>query len=404
MKKYILCQVCENVLPKKFLDLGKQPLCDDLINIKKNIKCKLFPIKVSLCPKCLTANQLHEVNEKILFPKNYHYRARLTEDVLKGMNELVSSTVKLCKNKNKKYTVLDIGCNDGSLLNYFYKENFNTIGVEPTNAAKDCNKKHKIYNSYFNSSLAKKIINQNKQVDVITFTNVFAHINNFPELTFALKIIIKANPRVLIIIENHYLGSILKKKQFDTFYQEHPRTYSLNSFAYIGKLLNLNLSKVKFPKRYGGNIRVYYSTLKAVNVNKILREEKKFIPIFNSFNSIIKKWVTKKRKEIKNIKKDYTIIGKAFPGRASILINLLKVNREDILCIYEKENSKKIGFKVPGTTIPIVSDKNLYKIKNKNNFLIINFAWHIKDEIKKYLKKRGIKNKLLNIIESKDFS
>ena len=80
------------------------------------------------------------------------------------------------------------------------------------------------------------------------------------------------------------------------------------------------------------------------------------------------------------------------------------MNREDILCIYEKENSKKIGFKVPGTNIPIVSDKNLYKIKNKNNFLIINFAWHIKDEIKKYLKKRGIKNKLLNIIESKDFS
>jgi hypothetical protein len=385
------------------LDLGQQPLCDDLIGIKKKKKCKAFPIRVSLCSNCLTANQLHKVNEKVLFPKNYHYRARLTDDVLNGMSELVSSVIKFCKNKKKIYTVLDIGCNDGSLLNYFYKENFNTIGVEPTNAATDCNKNHKIYKSYFNSLLAKKIINENKKIDVITFTNVFAHINDFSELILALKVIIKTNKKILIIIENHYLGSILKKKQFDTFYQEHPRTYSLNSFVYIAKLLNLNLSKVKFPKRYGGNIRVCYSMLKKANINKILGKEKKFIHAFNNINSVVKKWVTIKKKEIKNIKKKYKIVGKAFPGRASILINLLKLNKEDISCIYERENSKKIGFKVPGTNIPIVSDKNLYKIKDKNNILIINFAWHIKDEIKKYLKTRGIKNKLFNIIESKDF-
>jgi len=138
-------------------------------------------------------------------------------------------------------------------------------------------------------------------------------------------------------------------------------------------------------------------------VKKILNKEKKFILIFNNLNSVVKKWIVSKKKQFKQLKKNYKIVGKAFPGRASILINLLKINQNDIQCIYEKENSKKIGFKVPGTNIPIVSDKNLHEIINNKNFIIINFAWHIKNEIKKYLNKKGIKNKMLNIIEKKDF-
>ena len=47
--------------------------------------------------------------------------------------------------------VLDIGCNDGSLLN-FLKEGAITIGVEPTDACKKI-KKHKIYNDFFSKKL-----------------------------------------------------------------------------------------------------------------------------------------------------------------------------------------------------------------------------------------------------------
>ena len=65
-----------------------------------------------------------------------------------------------------------------------------------------------------------------------------------------------------IVIENHYLGSIINKFQFDTFYHEHPRTYSLTSFYYISKILGLKIEHFSFPKRYGGNIRVIFSSLK----------------------------------------------------------------------------------------------------------------------------------------------
>ena len=67
-----------------------------------------------------------------------------------------------------------------------------------------------------------------KRIDIITFTNVFAHIENLGELISNIRKLI--NKDTILVIENHYLGSIIEKKQFDTFYHEHPRTYSFTSF------------------------------------------------------------------------------------------------------------------------------------------------------------------------------
>ncbi len=93
---------------------------------------------------------------------------------------------------------------------------------------------------------------------------------------------------------------------------------------------------------------------------------------------------------------------KAFPGRAAILIKLLNLNKKNILGTYERTNSKKIGYYIPGTKIPILNDKNLKRDINKN-IPIINLAWHISNEISKYLKKQNIHNKIINILEKKDF-
>ena len=92
---------------------------------------------------------------------------------------------------------------------------------------------------------------------------------------------------------------------------------------------------------------------------------------------------------------------KAFPGRAAILLKLLNFDKKNISAIYEKNNSKKIGYFAPSTKIPILSDSKLLKINKK--IPIINLAWHIDLEIKKYLRKKKINNKIITIINKKDF-
>ena len=149
------------------------------------------------------------MKKKILFPKSYHYRARLTQDVINGQKDLIKEIKKNNKSlKGKK--ILDIGCNDGTLLGYFKKEKAITIGIEPTNAYKDASKVHKIYNSYLNSQVCNKILKKFGNIDFITFTNVFAHINNLSNLLKNLSKLVSKN--TTIIIENHYLGSIIEKK------------------------------------------------------------------------------------------------------------------------------------------------------------------------------------------------
>ena len=115
---------------------------------------------------------------------------------------------------------------------------------------------HKIYQN-FEKKTADKILKKYKKIDLFTFTNVFAHIENLNELIDNLKYLISRD--TILLIENHYLGSVISKNQFDTFYHEHPRTYSATSFIHISKKLNMSIKKIEFPKRYGGNIRVVFS-------------------------------------------------------------------------------------------------------------------------------------------------
>ena len=400
---YILikkCQICNKDL-KKFINLNKQPLCDDLL--KKPNKNIFYKLKVKICTNCLTAFQVYNINKTRLFPKKYHYRSANTKDVLLGMKDLVNKIEKKKKLKNK--TVLDIGCNDGSLLDIFKKKGAVTFGIEPTNAYLEAKKKgHKVYNKYFNLNLSKILKKRLKKIDIITFTNVFAHIENFKDLIASLKKLI--SKETLIVIENHYLKEVIKKNQFDTFYHEHPRTYSLKSFYEVAKLLKVKIIDFNYVKRYNGNIRVFLNTAKKNNskLEKNLKLEKRTIIKYKLLQKKIEKWKKNKKKELLNIvKKNGPLPAKAFPGRASILINLLELNDGIISNIYEKNSSLKINHYAPGTNIKILKER-LLKNKKIRNGVMINFAWHISKEIKNYVKKElNFNGKIVDIISKKDF-
>tara|TARA_E500000178_G_scaffold355567_1_gene428681 strand:+ start:847 stop:2055 length:1209 start_codon:yes stop_codon:yes gene_type:complete len=397
------CEICGQKKLLPVLSLGSHPLCDDLIKVGSNKKSKLHKIEIIFCKDCIIAYQKYPVSKKTLFPKNYHYRSKFTKDVITGMKEVLNKSKNLCGSLRNK-VVLDIGCNDGSLLDFFKKKGAITVGIEPTNAADEAKSNgHAIYKSYFDKNTVLKVKKKYKQIDIIAFTNVFAHIENLRLLIKNLKQLISKD--TYLIIENHYLGSVIKKKQFDTFYHEHPRTYSLQSFLKISKLLNANLINYSFPKRYGGNIRVIYSRKNFfyLNIKKNrLKKEKKYFVKLKNMKIFINRWKFKKGKLLENlVKKHGALPAKGFPGRAAILIKLLNLDKNHLRCVHEQNMSNKVGHYVPGTKIPIVPDKQLKKLNKTTP--IINLAWHIKDEIKKYLIKKNIRNKVIEVLEHKDF-
>ena len=390
------CSVCNGSRLKKVLDLGNQPLCDDLIKIDSNETSNLYPIEIYLCLDCLTAHQKIEVKKEKLFPKTYHYRAANTPSIISGMRELVDELSSLKIKNTEELSVIDIGCNDGSLLNIFKTYNCKTIGVDPTDAIKVASQNHITYQAFFNSETANKIISEHGYPDVITFTNSFAHIENFQDLLSAVNILM--SQQTILIVENHYLGKVLSTGQFDTFYHEHVRTYSAKSFDYIAKSLSAYICKYSFPKRYGGNIRVFISKTKYNNNLKIVNEEST-LEDFSKLSNFIDKWKANKSNEIeifvKRSKKP--MLGIAFPGRSSIPLNMLNLDTNLLAATYEIKGSSKTGYYAPGTRIPIYPEADLFSMKDKPE-TVLNLAWHIERDVIQNLKLNKYSPRLINII------
>jgi len=391
ISKIANCEVCGNNQLIEVLDLGQHPLCDDLIRVGDNRVCQEFPIKIGFCDTCLTAHQLYQVPKASLFTKEYHYRARMTGSVLAGMENFVES----CEARFRDLSgtqVLDIGCNDGSLLTYFQQKGCKTLGVEPTQAASDST--HETFNEFFESSTVDKILIQFGQPDIITFTNVFAHIEDLPGLLKNLKKLMSATSK--LVIENHYLGSVFSSGQFDTFYHEHPRTYSRKSFDYIASTLGFQVSDVQFVSRYGGNIRVFIGS---DTFNNIEVDESNFKKLFFDMKGEMNFWILETRSKVNDwVKKYGPLRAKAFPGRAAILIKLLDLDEKHISAVYEIKGSIKVGHYIPGTRIPIMPESDLYLLPDQN-WPVLNLAWHLPQEVRVNLQKNGYSGSVLDLKE-----
>lgn len=402
------CEVCGNSSLVPVLDLGAHPLCDDLIPEGSNQVCKEYPIEILYCPECATAHQHFQVPKAELFPRSYHYRSRFTGDVLKGMESLVDSCQSRMGDLSGK-VVLDVGCNDGSLLNFFRARGCKTVGIEPTDAWKDATGKgHGIYGDYFSPLSAQTILEEHGSPDIITFTNVFAHIENLPELISALKILL--SEKSMVVIENHYLGAVLDRHQFDTFYHEHPRTYSASSFLHIAKSLGFSLAGIEFPDRYGGNIRVFIGDVLSRNADDdtllqaAIAREADYVDRFERLQQNILKWQQAMKETIGGlVAENGRLFGKAFPGRAAILIKLLGLDKETIEAVFEKPGSMKIGHYIPGTRIPISSDDDLFAMQERPSVLL-NLSWHISEEIREYLRANNFAGEVVDVLSPEWFS
>jgi hypothetical protein len=402
------CEVCGNQQLEPVLNLGNHPLCDDLVPVGDARVCLEYPIEILFCSRCVTGHQRFQVPRQELFPKSYHYRSRFTADVLNGMSALVDRCENRLVSLHGKW-VLDVGCNDGSLLDFFQKKGANTVGIEPTDAYSDAlGRGHHVLNGFFSEESAREIRTRYGCPDIITFTNVFAHIENLPGLIAALKILI--SPLTMIVIENHYLGSVLDRIQFDTFYHEHPRTYSLTSFKYIAHSLGIELAGVEFPSRYGGNIRVFMGgpslsgDATTTDLKAVLKKEMQYGERLHEMQSQVEKWRKSTATKIAELVSHHgKLSAKAFPGRAAILVKLLDLDVNTVEAVYEKPGSMKLGHYVPGTRIPIRADTDLWNLPEKPS-VVINLAWHISAEIRAYLLEHGYAGEVVDILDPSIFT
>lgn len=391
------CQISGVRDLKTVLSLGYLPPVNKLKKINNSLSEDIFyPAELMFSPSSQLLQLSTIVDKEILFPKEYPYTSSTTKVLRENFKELYKECKKIV-NISSKDLVIDIGSNDGNLLNNF-KKNHKVLGVTPEKIGKLAIKKGiNTLIKYFNKSTSNLILKKYGQAKIITATNVFAHIENINLLMKNMLKILKKDG--VFISESHYLVSLIETNQYDTIYHEHLRYYSLNSLRYLFNKYDMEIIHAKKINTHGGSIRVYAAKKNKFKINKsvkkILNFEKKFIN-WKAFNKFKKNVVNSKLNLYSILKKlkdkGSKIYGIGAPSRASTLINYVGLDENIIDCVLEIEGSYKIGNYIPGKKIPILSEKKLYK--DPPDFVIL-FSWHIASELKLNLKKKGYRGKFI---------
>ena len=391
------CQISNSNKLSSLIFLGYLPPVNTLRKIGSTAEEEIsFPAELLYCNKSKLAQLGCIVDKEILFPYSYPYTSSTTKILRENFADLYKETKKII-NLKKNDLIIDIGSNDGNLLSNF-KNNHRVLGVTPEKIGKIAIKKGipTIIN-YFNQKTSSKIIKKYGKAKVITATNVFAHIDNINSIVKSILKTLKTDG--VFISESHYLLPLIQTVQYDTIYHEHLRYYSLESLNFLLKKHNLEIIHTKEIPTHGGSIRVY-AARKGIynisnNVKKQFKKEKKHLNK-KSFENFRKNVVSSKINLfniIKKIKdKNQTIFGVGAPSRASTLINYLGLDQDIVDCVLEINGSYKIGNYIPGTKIPILNENILSK--KKPDYLIL-FSWHIKNELKRNLKRKGFKGKFI---------
>tara|TARA_Y100000590_G_C15738305_1_gene1019343 strand:+ start:3742 stop:4977 length:1236 start_codon:yes stop_codon:yes gene_type:complete len=391
------CQISGIKDLKTILSLGYLPPVNKLKKIDSLQKEDVFyPAELMFSPSSKLVQLSTIVNKEILFPKEYPYTSSTTKILRENFKDLYKDCKKIINITNQDL-IIDIGSNDGNLLNNF-KTNHRVLGITPEKIGKIAIKKGiNTLIRYFDSKTTNLVLRKFGKAKIITATNVFAHIEKVNILVKNILKILKKDG--IFISESHYLVPLIKTNQYDTIYHEHLRYYSLTSLKYLFEKYGMEIIHAKKIETHGGSIRVYAARKGSFKINKsvkkILQYEKNYLTwkTFLKFKQNVTNSKLKLYSLLKDLKKkNKKIYGIGAPSRASTLINYVGLDENIIDCVLEIDGSYKIGNYIPGKKIPIISEKKLYK---KPPDYVILFSWHITSELKKNLKKRGFRGQFI---------
>ena len=312
---------------------------------------------------------------------------------LKKIGPLDSSLIKIAKLK-KNDLILDIGSNDGTLLNLFTNK-FKRYGVDPT--AKKFKKFYQKDIKLIPKIFKNNIFNKNIKFKIITAVAMFYDLRN--PIDFCKQIEKNLDREGIFHVEVAYLPDILKLYSFDTFCQEHLTYFSFISFNNLIKQTNLQVIDYKRNQINGGSINfdiAFKNSKFRVKKNKIQKlknlEKKLGIDNPNTFKKFYKDLILKAKKinskisEIK--KKNKKIYGYGASTKGNVLLQLCNLDNSFIDGIYDV-NKEKFNLYTPGSNIKIISEK---KIKFNRNDYILLLIWHFKKTILHNFKKYNFKN------------
>ena len=387
------CRICGSNKFSEVINLGKQNIQGSFI--KKNFPkpfLKKVPLQLIRCKQCSLIQTLYTVDPKILY-KNYWYRSGINHTMSNHLKNIANECKEIINKYNKNFfgiKVLDIGCNDCTLLKA-YPTNFDKYGIDPSQfPLKYKNHSIKIYNDFFPN---KKIISKfsKNKAGIVTSIAMFYDLQDPKSFVKSIKNILDF--KGIWVFELSYVMTMLKLNSFDTICHEHLEYYSLTVLDFLMNACDMKIFKISFNDSNGGSIRCFvthqnnniYDNDKDTLLlkNTLLKEKKAKINSDYPYKKFFKRIIKVKKKLIHLIhdiiknKKSIHIYGASTKGNT--IIQWLNINNKQINYAADR-NKDKWGARTIGSHINIVSENFSRKLK-PNYYLVL--PWHFKSEFLK---------------------
>lgn len=370
------CRICKGTDLYCFLDLGFQPHSDQF-RLSLDEPELQYPLRLERCRGCGFVQLDYVVPPSDLYQADYLYESSITQTGSAHWAEL-ASTVSKKLGLGQGCGVIDIGSNDGTLLSKFASLGMNVHGIDPCAEIADIAIRNGIptVKDFFSEDALRTAMKGLPRTDLVTGTNVFAHID---DLDAILQAVTETIGDGVFVFESPYFGNFYEGLQYDTVYHQHLSYLALRPLIPFFEKYDLPIFDVECTPIHGGSFRVYAgrSRERRVAVDEMLANENWTDADMDDFAAKVRQ----NREDLFGLiytlwKEGKTIAAVSCPAKGQTLLNYTGIGR--FLSFATDKSKLKQGRYTPGTHLEVFSDAALTRQKPDYALLL---AWNFADEI-----------------------
>ncbi len=387
------CRFCKAPLTHIVVDLKDQPSANrllsetDLRTLEDGQSEWKSSLTTYICDECSLVQLGDIVTPEDLFTEDYVYYSSYSKAWVEHARQFVGQVIPKF-DLTEESRVLEIGSNDGYLLQHFVARNIPCRGIDPAGkAAEEADKKGvETFVGFFGEATSHQIMDEFGACDLIVGNNVFAHVPTIREFVSALKYCL--SPKGVISLEFPHLARLVASSQFDTIYDEHYFYHSIVALRKIFAEFGLEIFEVQNLTTHGGSLRVFVTHTASdfyeidASVERVLDAElamkldhKEGFETLQKQTELIRSNARDYIKTKKAAGKKIAAFGAAAKG--NIFLNYCGISSSDIDFVADDTPAKQ-GKYLPGSHIPVVAADEIERMKPD---IIIILPWNFRDEI-----------------------
>jgi methylation protein EvaC len=247
------CLICSAPITN-FMSFGRMPIANGFLNSEQVANEYYFDLQVGFCPSCTMVQLTEQVDREKMFHDEYAFFSSTSTRMADHFRQFAISVINEHLPPPDPF-VVEIGSNDGIMLQNFAGAGIRHLGIEPSANVAEVARAKGINTvcEFFDENLARQIVAQHGQADAFLGANVMCHLPYLHSVAAGIKVLLK--PTGVLVFEDPYMGDIVEKTSYDQIYDEHAFYFSVTSISKLFEQHDLEVVDTIPQNVHGGSMR-----------------------------------------------------------------------------------------------------------------------------------------------------